>query len=38
MTAEVARARSSRRTPSESDRHPLASTRLVRRAARSTEH
>jgi glycosyltransferase involved in cell wall biosynthesis len=37
MTAEVARARSSRRTPSESDRHPLASTRLVRRAARGTE-
>jgi glycosyltransferase involved in cell wall biosynthesis len=38
MTAEVARARSLRRTPSESDRHPLPSTRLVRRAARGTEH
>jgi glycosyltransferase involved in cell wall biosynthesis len=38
MTAEVARARSSRRSPGDSERHPLASTRLVRRAARSPEH
>jgi glycosyltransferase involved in cell wall biosynthesis len=38
MTAEIARARSSRSRLFDSERHPLASTRLVRRAARATEH
>ncbi len=34
IAAEVARARTSRGAPGDAERHPLASTRLVRRAAR----
>jgi hypothetical protein len=37
VSAEVARARSSRRRLRDGDRIPLAGTRLVRRAARASE-